>query len=275
MAGRKGNNLPRGGRKEEVEPEEGDKEDRIRLIDGGQRGTTTSKDDWRKEEEERKRMALRPMVNGRPVVDASYNSFRRYRDVVSASGSAATSAIAKGRDAVEGRKGDGPSFSGEIKEDALVSIGAGVLDAKEDERSGENDVYKSRILGASAAPLAQSDSAGGFPSEMTAEDDDGEGRVTSVRDIRAMKAAGSLDPNVRPPSSHFASRVDDRRRSNAGGAKDAHPHAGGVRHDRFRDAERHILQMNLELVTVDGVRVHRLKTWVTRCGACFTHILNK
>ena len=31
-----------------------------------------------------------------------------------------------------------------------------------------------------------------------------------------------------------------------------------------------ILQMNLELVSVDGARVRRLKTWVTRCGACFT-----
>jgi RNA-binding protein NOB1 len=30
-----------------------------------------------------------------------------------------------------------------------------------------------------------------------------------------------------------------------------------------------LLQMNLELVTVDGMKVRKLKNWVTRCGACF------
>jgi RNA-binding protein NOB1 len=30
-----------------------------------------------------------------------------------------------------------------------------------------------------------------------------------------------------------------------------------------------ILQMNMELLSIDGIKVRKLKSWVTRCGACF------
>jgi RNA-binding protein NOB1 len=229
-----------------------------RLSDAGRCHGTSS--DWRREEEERKRRALLPMVNGRPAVVASYNSFRRYRDVVSAGGSA-KAAIEKRREEEEGLEGEGGGTS-------TPSSSAGKTAGGEDGRP--DDVYKSRILGAA---LAQSDPAG-FSSEMTAEDDDGEGWVTCARDIIAMKATGSLDPAVGPSSS--SALRDDRRRSDAdAGARDRKIFGPPI-HQRAACAttdfamQNVILQMNLELVAVDGARVRRLKTWVARCGACFT-----
>ena len=91
-------------------------------------------------------------------------------------------------------------------------------------------------------------------------EDDGEGWIKSTKEIRQMKAAGKLNPTQIPPSN----------------SKDTVSHVGP--HNSKRSActttdfamQNVILQMNLELLTVDGIKVRRLKTWVSRCGACFT-----
>jgi RNA-binding protein NOB1 len=204
---------------------------------------------WKKEEEERKKKSLQPMVNGRVINNnkqASYNSFRKYGNVVSTDGSAVAMKKQKEQSTINDN-GAPPEPS--------ESVGS---DVEEDSNeNAANQEYKSRILGAAGA------SANDFPSEMTADDDDGEGWVTSTRDIQTMKATGSL---------HIA----PSRHSNKASAKAPRKDVGPPISQRAACAttdfamQNVILQMNLELLSVDGVRVRRLKTWVTRCGACFT-----
>ena len=90
-------------------------------------------------------------------------------------GGSAKAAIEKRREEEEGREGEGGGTSTSSSSAGGTTGGAG--SCGEDGRP--DDVYKSRILGAA---LAQSDPAG-FSSEMTAEDDDGEGWVTCARDL--------------------------------------------------------------------------------------------
>ena len=284
MRGRGGEEEEGGGppRPEEEARELDEEDDGVeRSVVAAGRRSETSAEDWHREEEERKRKALLPMVNGRPVdadvekaSSSSYNSFRKYGKIVSAGGSAAAAAAAaieKRREEEEeeeeeerlwGERGEGMThsstssfYAGGINGDAAIA-GPG--------RSSGDGVYNSRILGAAGAMLSAQSSDAAFPSEMTADDDDGEGWVTSIGDIRAMKAAGSLDPKVGPAAtpSHAPSRAND------GGAPPLHRRAACATTDFAM--QNVILQMNLELVSVDGARVRRLKTWVTRCGACFT-----
>ena len=95
---------------------------------------------------------------------------------------------------------------------------------------------------------------------MTADDDDGEGWVTSTRDIQNMKASGSLQLHSSRHGKSFKPKKDN-------GPPISQRAACATTDFAMQNV---ILQMNLELLSVDGVRVRRLKTWVTRCGACFT-----
>lgn len=114
----------------------------------------------------------------------------------------------------------------------------------EGEPEGEPPVVQSRIMGGVALSCQEMDI-----------EDDGEGWVTSTRDIHSLKAAGTLAPpvgamekvaSVGPPvSQRAACATTDFAMQNV------------------------LLQMNLELLSVDGVKIRRLKTWVTRCGCCF------
>jgi len=206
---------------------------------------------WRQEEEERKKKALQPMVNGKVVHSnkKAYNSFRKYKNVVSADGAAV--AMKQQREHEKDETTSPPPAT------------ESPLDAAEKEGSNDTaNAYKSRILGSAGA----SSSAADFPSEMTAADDDGEGWVTSTNDIRTMKATGSL---------HLSSNSNHHRNGNKRSyapRKDAGPPISQRAACATTDfaMQNVILQMNLELLSVDGVRVRRLKTWVTRCGACYT-----
>ena len=204
-------------------------------VDGEEK---TSDSAWHQEEEERKKKALQPMVNGRFQAKKSYNSFRKYKNVVSASGS--MNAVTKIEQPVEE----------EEVEDLVNNVASPSVS-----QANDNQDYKSRILGAAGAS-----SANNFPSEMTADDDDGEGWVTCTRDIQNMKASGSLHLN------------SSRNGTSSKPKKDNCPPISQRAACATTDfaMQNVILQMNLELLSVDGVRVRRLKTWVTRCGACFT-----
>jgi len=209
---------------------------------------------WEKEEEERKKNSLLPMVNGRAVRTEKklpYSSFKKYKNVVSSSGAAV--AMKKQKEEEEEQS--------KLKESEAVpeaSNGDVNEDTKED-NADTNQEYKSRILGSAAAGLASS--SGDAPAHMTAEDDDGEGWVTCTRDIQNMKATGSL---------HLHSSRNNNK--GKGPRKDVGPPISQRAACATTDfaMQNVILQMNLELLSVDGVRVRRLKTWVTRCGACYT-----
>ena len=191
---------------------------------------------WQQGEEERKKKALQPMVNGRFEAKKSYNSFRKYTHVVSAGGS---SNAAKN---VEPVKEEENPANDETSTPAIT-------------QPENNQDYKSRIIGSISAS-----SANDFPSEMTADDDDGEGWVTSTRDIQNMKASGSLQLHSSRHGKSFNPKKDN-------GPPISQRAACATTDFAMQNV---ILQMNLELLSVDGVRVRRLKTWVTRCGACFT-----
>jgi RNA-binding protein NOB1 len=93
--------------------------------------------------------------------------------------------------------------------------------------------------------------------------DDGEGWITCVKDIHARKVSRALDPaattsQIRPDSRAVASMDLPSRSQRAACATTDFA------------MQNVMLQMNLELLTVDGVRVRKLKSWVFRCAACFT-----
>lgn len=99
----------------------------------------------------------------------------------------------------------------------------------------------------------------GMSGQGTEVDDDGEGWVTSTQEISAMKATGSLDP--------FGGRTKSREAK----PQENMPSNGERTACATTDfaMQNVILQMNLELLSVDGVKVRKLKSWVQRCGACF------
>ena len=90
-------------------------------------------------------------------------------------------------------------------------------------------------------------------------EDDGEGWITSTSEIRVMKANGALEPG----------------KQGGEGASNVPIPAGPPASQRAACAttdfamQNVILQMNLELLSVDGIKVRKLKSFVTRCGACF------
>jgi RNA-binding protein NOB1 len=94
----------------------------------------------------------------------------------------------------------------------------------------------------------------------TQVEDDGEGWITSTKEIRQMKAAGKLNPTQAPPG-------DGKEAEGASGPPNSKRTACTTTDFAMQNV---ILQMNLELLTVDGIKVRRLKNWVSRCGACFT-----
>jgi len=122
------------------------------------------------------------------------------------------------------------------------------------ETAGENsniDTTKSRIMGGM--------SMAGQGEEV---EDDGEGWITSTKDIRKMKSAGVLDPSRNPQDS------ENPQLQAAKAGPPTHQRAACTTTDFAM--QNVILQMNLELLSVDGIKVRKLKSWVTRCGACYT-----
>lgn len=180
--------------------------------------------------ERQKQEALKPISvtkDGR-----LFNSFRKYGHVVVSSGISQTSAAKAGASA----------------EAKSPLVGQDKSDLFSDEPDRHNN--QSRILGGGA-------SMGG---KMTEEDDDGEGWITNVKEIRSMKASGRLDPSTDP------SKSTDSAPKGAVGPPLSQRTACATTDFAMQNV---ILQMNLALLTVDGVKVRRLKSWVTRCGACF------
>ena len=181
-----------------------------------------------KAEEDRKAESLKPSGQ-------LYNSFRRYKHVVTSEGTAAS------RKKGESIPDDEESDDEETMPDETVS--------EADAAAGRTNSNHSRIMGGI--------SMSGQGSEVQ---DDGQGWVGSVQEIASMKAMGTLDPSRAPNTN------PDRK------AKETGPPMTSRSACATTDfaMQNVILQMNLQLLTVDGMKVRKLKSWVTRCGACFT-----
>lgn len=210
--------------------------------------------DWEREEEEQKKKALQPMVNGRVKATnqpIKYNSFRKYGHVLSAEGAAVS---LKKTNATNAEKC--PADVGKAKAEEIDNPSHDTAD----DSNNTNLEYKSKFTSGAASALDT-------PSEMTADDDDGEGWVTCARDIQTIKTTGSLQLS----KSSSDSRNSNNNRGTQPPKNPAPPVSQRVACATTDFAMQNvILQMNLELLTIDGVRVRRLKTWVTRCAACFT-----
>jgi RNA-binding protein NOB1 len=127
-------------------------------------------------------------------------------------------------------------------------------DSDTDEQQGDRN--QSRIIGGM-----------GFAGQGDDVEDDGEGWITCAKDISSMKAVGALDPS-RNPTGLDANAVAKKQTQ---GPLMSQRAACTTTDFAMQNV---ILQMNLELLSVDGMKVRKLKNWVTRCGACFTVYTN-
>jgi RNA-binding protein NOB1 len=127
-----------------------------------------------------------------------------------------------------------------IEEEAVTELPAEISDEKK---------MQSRIIGG----------MGMSGQENMAEEDDGEGWITNTRDLQSMKAQGTLDP-LRSPS--------DKAAVSTGPVGPLTTQRTACTTTDFA-MQNVILQMNLELLSVDGIKIRRLKSWVSRCGACY------
>lgn len=107
----------------------------------------------------------------------------------------------------------------------------------------------------------------GFAGQGDDVEDDGEGWIASPKDISSMKAVGSLDPSRSVPN------MDSSAIAKTPSQGPALSQRAACTTTDFA-MQNVILQMNMELLSVDGMKVRKLKNWVTRCGACFTVYTN-
>lgn len=176
-------------------------------------------------EEKRKQESLKPISRDGKI----YNSFRKYQHIVTSSGI------------------DTSNYGKKSK--------SGHITMHQSNTSGDDDSApkesQSRVIGSAFAAFGQDNVV----------DDDGEGWITSSKDIVAMKASGALEPG----------KMLGEGRQGASKRDLSMPQ----KHERAACAttdfamQNVILQMSFELLSVDGVKVRKLKSWVTRCGSCF------
>lgn len=205
------------------------------LGDDDNKDNVDSTDKLRKaaeEDQKRRESSLKPISKSGKL----YNSFRAYKDIMNSS-------IPKVQTVQAEKNPPTATF-----EHLQQSNKAPDVSDKGNVGASLNN-YKSRVIGGV-----------GISGQSSEVQDDGEGWVTSAQEIVAMKATGTLDPfgrnskasnvniqnkNLPPKSKRTACATTDFAMQNV------------------------ILQMNLELLSVDGVKVRKLKSWVTRCAACF------
>jgi RNA-binding protein NOB1 len=178
---------------------------------------------WHKAEEERKSKATQPISNSGKL----YNSFRKYGKLLKTAPPSTKKAPAA-----------------HLAENQQTLVDAHATGRKDEDRN------QSRIIGGNA-----------FSGQGGDVEDDGEGWITSAKEIRSMKAAGALDP-MRDPK-NLGNKVPLRTPV---GPPTSQRAACTTTDFAMQNV---ILQMNLELLSVDGFKVRKLKSWVTRCGACY------
>jgi RNA-binding protein NOB1 len=162
----------------------------------------------------------------------TYNSFRKYRSLMKPAAPKAANS----------------------KPSSVLSPLMTLAKDDDDDTDHNTKTGQSRIIGGGG--MMSSD-------DMKVEDDDGEGWITSHSDISSMKAAnGRLDPLKTMPAKD-------------GNALQTNKKIGPPRSQRTACTttdfamQNVLLQMGLCVVSVDGMHIKRLKSWVTRCGACY------
>jgi RNA-binding protein NOB1 len=160
---------------------------------------------------------------------------------------------------------------------------------KPDPVEEEDEVVPQLLVTNTEAPKEQQStrflSGGGGGETMHEEDDDGQGWITSSEDIKIMKAEGGgrLDPGKTgtiggqdasdTKNANNTTTTDPTTNTNT--ARQTKKPLGPPMDQRTACAttdfamQNVLLQMNLILLSTEGMRIRRLKSWVIRCGACF------
>jgi RNA-binding protein NOB1 len=188
--------------------------------DGEGEGGGDDVDDELAAEEERKRRSRQPVSNSGKL----YNSFRKYGNLM---------------------KPATPS----AKKAPSTHLLANTPTVVQEQAPNDEDKNRSRIIGGMA-----------FSGQGGDVEDDGEGWITTTKEINSMKAAGALDP-MRDPKN-----LGNKAKSQLLGPPTCQRAACTTTDFAMQNV---ILQMNLELLSVDGIKIRKLKSWVQRCGACF------
>jgi len=195
-----------------------------------------------KERAEQKRIeAMKSVSNS----GKQYNSFRNYRDIIKPKQEKPPTAVNDDDD----HKEDQEQQEQKDNDDITTAV--------------ENKQTSSRILGYTAAGSQH----------MQEEEDDGQGWVSSIQDIQKMKAIGKLNPKTDPSTIDASLTTSTKKKKKKHKLFTEMPNP--PIHQRTACTttdfamQNVLLQMNLELLSVDGIRIHRMKTWVMRCGACF------
>lgn len=198
--------------------------------DEGEKDQLGHEDKLKKAEEEyqkRRAASLKPISGSGKI----YNSFRKYKDIVSSDGVKINTKKKSEDDATKGEKKVNFNFTAETS------------------KTADSGVITSRVIGGS-----------GFSGQSDEVIDDGEGWVTSTKEIFSMKAAGKLDPFNNSQNKMDGPKSKEKLPSKSCRAACATTDFA---------MQNVILQMNLELLSVDGMKLRKLKSWVTRCGSCF------
>lgn len=161
------------------------------------------------------------------------------------------------------------------------------LDPLEEEKEQESSPLLDETATNTEAPKQQQSSrflsGGGGGETMLEEDDDGQGWITSSEDIKIMKidGGGRLDPGKtgtiggQDPSDAKNANNDTTTNTNTNTTRQTNKALGPPMSQRTACAttdfamQNVLLQMNLILLSTEGMRIRRLKSWVIRCGACF------
>lgn len=235
------------GQKQQAEADHGSPDDTLPLPSTTSSTTVSAStfSTMTKEEQERERKkqeALKPISKSGKL----YNSFRKYGKLMKPKPPTTTTSTAK--------------QSTPAAKSSLLNI------VKEgDETTDRNfDPTQSRILGVAGASTSAGTTA---TPEMNADDDDGEGWITSTKDIVTLKnniGGGQLDP-IKSTLSNNNNNSNNNTAAPTG-PPDSHRTACTTTDFAMQNV---LLQMGLCLLSVDGMRIRRLKSWVLRCGACF------
>jgi len=142
---------------------------------------------------------------------------------------------------------------------------------EEDEKEKEQDSSSSPITTNTESKQQQASrflGGGGGGETMREEDDDGEGWITSSDDIKFMKneSGGILDPGKTGHANNNAQNNTNNQNNKASGPHMSQRTACATTDFAMQNV---LLQMNLILLSTEGMRIRRLKSWVIRCGACF------
>ena len=189
----------------------------------------------KEEQEKRKQESLKPVSKSGKL----YNSFRKYGDLM------------KPKPPTQPKQDKNKLESAALPEAPIAEDTVEQSPQQHQEPTTKKPANESRIIGGVTMS----------GQEMEVEDD-GEGWITCTRDIHAMKSAGALDPSRTPADALSA----NKNKKEPVGPPNSIRAACTTTDFAMQNV---ILQMNLELLSVDGIKIRRLKSWVTRCGACF------